>query len=315
LLGQPIIQHFKDFPTAIDAAAYAQAATNYARKVSSRAIAVYQVGSVRYPGLSDLDLLVVIRNPRIDNEQFFSIFNALPRNAHQLFLHQPFVVPYSCLECLRFTSHTKRKLLGGQDVASAIIPDNSQGEQWCRVFEGLCTYDSYFASIARTGAIRVRHMIAVASSLRFTLAQNDALLGTDAAIRYSVELDQLKLSILRDPMSHQVTLEIFDRFYHTFRTLEGVVRTRLALPMYQDLYEFGKQVLAAERDLPDVAPDWLRQRAETIASYHRALTALKMPYGNLFFLAAYEDRVTKFRQNRLTAKFLNAYYGLLARRA
>jgi len=278
--------------------------------VATRALAVYQVGNVRYPGLSDLDLLIVVSDSRADNQQFFSVYNSLPKRFQQLFLHEPFVVPYDCLDCMQFTSHTSMRLLGGRDLASGLLPDTSKGEQWCRLLEGLCTYHSYFAHVAKTATIRVRHMTAVASSMRFTLAQFDAIQGSELAAQYSRQLDTFRSAFLADYQSQTLASQVFEYFFEAFQALEQTLQTRLPLAPNEEPTDFAKRFLAGERALPEVSAPWLRRRSQAIARYHQALNRLKMPYGYLFFLAAYSDSVNPYRQSRLTAKYFNAYYGV-----
>lgn len=284
----------------------------YAQRVEARALAVYQVGNVKYPGLSDLDLLLIVRDAKLDNVQFFSVYRQLPKSFHGLFLHEPFIVPFDCLDILRFTTHTRRHLLRGDDLVSEILSESSSGETWCRLFEGLCTHQSFLVSVAKTATIRVRHMTAVANSLRFSLGFFDAIAATDLAATYGSKLDSLKQAMLADCLSRGVALQILEQYYDAFQNLTQLVRSRLTLSPQEDLITFGKQFLKGERDVLGVDATWVRQRYQAISKYHLALARLKVSYGYLFFLAAYEDSVVKYRQGGFTARWLNAYYRLLA---
>jgi len=308
LSSRPIVQQFTEFPTRIDLRLYAEAARLYATKVSGRAIAVYQVGSTNYPGLSDIDLLVVVRTPKLDNEQFFSVYRRLPQRTQLLFLHEPFIVPLDCVDVLRFTSHTRKHLLSGQDVAAAILHDNSTANAWCLLFEGLWTYQSYFALVSRTATIRVRFMTAVASALRFTLAQFDRIQRTDFAATYGAQIDVLREALMANPLSQTITLQIFDTFFDALQSLKRALRERLPLLAHEEPLEFGKRFLMGERKFDEVDSSWLYERAQSIARYHLALTQLKMSYGYLFFTAAYGDSIKRYQQHIVSAKWLNAYY-------
>lgn len=313
--NQPVVDRLKEFPTPIDTSVYEQAAALYAQRVGARALALYQVGNINYPGLSDLDLLLVVRDMRIDNVQFFSVYRRLPPRFHGLFLHEPFVVPLDCLDILRFTTHTRRQLLVGKDLASAITSESSGAEAWCRLFEGLCTHQAFLDNVRRTRIVRVRHMTAVANSLRFSIGFFDAIAATSWAKTYGSSLDTLKQSLLTDCLSEAVALQIFDHYYGTFQNLTVSIRERLSLPQTEDVVAYAKQFLRGDREVSGVDPEWARQRYQAIERYHAALARLKFSYGYLFFLAAYDDSVVKFRQDGFTARCLNGYYRLLAARS
>jgi len=310
LYSRPVIRSFKDFAKAIEPRLYAEAAALYAKRVAARAVAVYQVGNVNYPGLSDLDLLVVIEDRKMDNAQYFSVYRRLPKLFHDLFLHEPFILPKKCLAVLRFTSHARRQLLYGQDIAATIRHDVSPTEAWCRALEGLCTYDSFFALLSKSNGIRVRHLTAVGSSLRFTLRNLDMILGTDFATDYGRRFDALRKQLMADPKSETTSMSILCLFYDAFVKAGTTIRATLLQGTQRDLVAVAKQVLMGELKPKEVDSEYIADRFFMISEYHRGLQDLRMPYGYLFFLAAYSGTLPLYKQNGAVARFFNAYYRL-----
>src|ERR1700730_1580989 len=84
---------FKKMPHAATTEMYDEAVALYAQKIATRITALYRVGAMTFPGLSDIDLLVVVPHSRNDNNQFFNVFYRLPSRFHQLFRHHPSILP------------------------------------------------------------------------------------------------------------------------------------------------------------------------------------------------------------------------------
>lgn len=65
-------------------------------------ISVYQLGSTDYPGLSDIDLIIVLRDSSNNfNWEKYSIKN-LTKKERYLFMHEPFIVNRSIAENIKF---------------------------------------------------------------------------------------------------------------------------------------------------------------------------------------------------------------------
>ena len=93
-----------DLPEHATRGLYDEAISRYAAMVKGRAVGVHRVGNVRYPGLSDIDLLVVTEHEGVDNRYFFSALQRLPQRFHRLFLHEPFILPAWSLRVMRSTT-------------------------------------------------------------------------------------------------------------------------------------------------------------------------------------------------------------------
>jgi len=128
-----------DLPDPSTRGLYEEAISRYAAIVKSRAVGVHRLGDVRYPGLCDIDLLVVVEHEGLDNRYFFSALRRLPQRFHRLFLHEPFVLPAWSLRVLRYTTHRARKLIAGRDVLKPYTSSDEPAERWCRMLASYCS--------------------------------------------------------------------------------------------------------------------------------------------------------------------------------
>src|SRR5437588_7176865 len=95
---------FFNFPISIDRSTYDEAIARYVGAVEDRAVAIYQVGNISHPGLSDIDLVDVFAKPAWVNNQFFSPSFRLTRTFRPLFHHGPRFIPMACMDALEYSS-------------------------------------------------------------------------------------------------------------------------------------------------------------------------------------------------------------------
>ncbi len=301
--------NFSDLPTVLDRSLYDDAMRFYTAKIARRADAVYLIGNVTYPGLSDLDLLVVTSNKRADNAQYFSTFCRLPDRYRTVFHHDPLIVPSSHLEVLAYTTHAPKQLLAGKDVLAGMSFLDSPQERWCKLLEGYCTYAVYVHAIESAGRCPGRRLVAKASSLRFSLRQLDILSDTNVADAYAAEIDGVR-STYFDREPHAALSQIWSAFRTAYDGLTAKLRAVLPLADGQAPEDFARSVFDGTAQFDRISPQYVRERSAAIDRYHEELVRMGLPFGQAFFWEAHGGRGRIFRQSGVHNRVYRVKYRL-----
>ena len=275
-----------DLPKRAERADYDEAVARYAQMVKPRAIAVYQVGSVRYPGLSDVDLLVVTDRCSLDNRYFYSAMQRMPRRYLNLFLHEPFILPAWSLRVMRHTTHHAPHLIAGRDVVRQFVPSDEPDERWCRVLSGYCASAAFLQRTRADGTLKARMTIAVTSAFRFQLADAREAFGFEDG-GYAARVDALRAGFFERAQPERAVEEAFDLFCRAFEAFETRVRSHLNLGSGEDAPAAARAALCGDREMPALNREYAFARTRAIAGYHEELASMGFPYGDLFFVAAH----------------------------
>lgn len=297
-----------DLPRPAPAALYGAAILQYVRAIRSRAIAIYQVGNVRFPGLSDIDVLVVTDSAAADNRYFFSAFARLPQRYERLFLHEPFIVPANSARIVSHTSHSGARLLAGRDVlAPWLSVQPSKDERWCHMLESYCAYAAFAARCREQQHLRGRMTVAVASALRFLIRDANALLGHPLSVDYEARIDALRTGFFDgDPVAG--VLAAWELFCEGFEEVDAAVRRAIGCAPHEDAAAASRALLHGERTCENVQREFAFRRARSIAAYQGDLAAMGFPYGHLFFAAAFPSPVVPFAPHPVLGNLVrNAY--------
>lgn len=277
-----------DIPQPCNRELYDDAITRYAAMVKSRAIGVHQVGNVSYPGLSDIDLIVVTDHTALDNRFFFSALHRLPQRYHRLFLHEPFVLPAWSLRVMRHTTHYAPKLIAGRDVLQAFLPENESNERWCRMLESYCAYAAFALKVRRLRQLKGRETVAVASALRYLIADAAHLIPQSADPAYSAQIDDLRQSFFDegdDPVERiRMAWQMFARAFERF---DSSLCAHFRVRDTDEAVTKARALLSGEEACDDFEREYAFQRARDIGGYQHELASLGLPFGHLFFIAAY----------------------------
>lgn len=296
-----------DLPQPAARELYDEAIARYVNMVRRRAVAVYRVGNVRYPGLSDIDLLVVTDRKAFDGRYYFSALQRLPRRFLRLFLHEPFILPASSAEVMRHTTHYAPALLSGRDVVEAFPPCDTVAERWCRMLESYCSY-SIFAERVRTNEmLRGRFTIAVTSAFRYLLADAAKLFPDVDADEYAAEIDSIRAAFFESEYPQLLIQRAWERFAASLECFDSMLRERLGTHARMQTIERARSLLRGDvaSDLFDC--EYARQRAHTIHRYYDELRALEIPYGGLFFVAAHPEALRPIPETPVTTLVHNFY--------
>src|SRR6476646_9791357 len=102
----------EDLPLPVDPSLYQEAIVAYLERSYKYIDALYAFGQVRYPGLSDLDLLVVPKDSYLA-PLGLHLRGRLPRRFDPIIEHDVFVVPTSQLAACRCGLHSQFCLIYG----------------------------------------------------------------------------------------------------------------------------------------------------------------------------------------------------------
>lgn len=281
-----------DVPQAANRALYDEAITQYAQLVRPRARAIYHVGHVRYPGLSDIDLLVVTDRIGIDNRYYFSALHRLPRRFHSIFLHEPFILPAWSLRAVQYTTHYSPTLVAGRDVLHSYMPGGSQDERWCRMLEAYCSYAGFVARTQESGTLKGRLTVSVATAFCHTLADAAQLLAFDAQT-YAHDVDSIRSGFFErtDPASE--VRAAWDAFAASFERFDEHLRAWLGSADREATVAEARALVRGEETCDAFDREYAFRRARDIDGYHQELASLGFPYGHLFFIAAHPGAVRR----------------------
>jgi hypothetical protein len=297
----------RDIPRPIRREDYDEAIARYAKMVEGRAIATYRVGNVRYPGLSDLDLLVVTDRVAFDNRYFFSALQRMPRRLLPVFLHEPFILPAWCLDVLRHTTHYAPALVAGNDVARDLHPNDDAAERWCRMLESYCSYSTFAARVRNNDAVSGRLTVAVASALRYLLGDAAHLFAGIDVQAYAEEMDALRAHFFEHADSSDAVRYAWNLFAKHFDRYDALLRERLRISSAEDGVQSARALLNGEASNALFDSGYALRRARTIRAYYDGLRTLGFPYGSLFFIAAHPDGVRKLPQTAAATLVRNFY--------
>jgi len=305
---------FTDFPHRLDASMYDEAVERYGRAVSSRAVAVYQGGRVRFPGLSDIDLLVIVDDrPVWDNEEFFSPFVRLPRRFHELFHHRPHFVPRSCIDALSYstfayTSRTgadglvvdtgfRRRLIAGDDVIAKAWPSPNDSWYFCSLFETAIAARLRFDHYRASAHLSVRRLASMAATFRFPLRQLDELNGTAYEHAYSAIVDRARTELLdaRGDVSAAAGV-LFTLYAATLSAFERSIGELAQARPDEPAVHAAREILAGRRTIAAIDPAYFAARRAAIRSYFEGLRRTKISGLTIFVREPYRTEVRLYRQ-------------------
>jgi hypothetical protein len=318
----------------VDAKLYDEAIRRYTDGVSVRAAAVYQVGSVRFPGLSDIDMVVVVARPAWDNNQYFSPFLRLPRRLHFLFHHGPRIVPLLSIDAVDVSScghapssygtgsavdrfGSRRRLLLGTDVLGDRTPLGAD-DAWpkCRVLETAILFRAAVDDIRHAWSADVTRLVSRAAALRHPKRHLDDLLHSERDRHYEQSVDECRAMLMDEAATpaHRETVaqRILDLFIEQVERFEAGVRTVFGLEADADTVAAAREMLSGRMPIPGVDPSYVGRRHESMRAYHRAMRDFGFSYGSIFALKPYDGAYPMYRQSAFQHAVASAAYRLRA---
>lgn len=305
------------FPIRIGREVYDEAIARYVASVGDRCDAIYQVGNVAYPGLSDIDLVVVVSRPSWDNNQYFSPFVRLANPYRSLFHHQPRYIPSTCLDAIEYSScvhasvHARpadstrfgscRRLLFGSDAIGELAVDvTSFAWQRCRVLEIAFLLRRTSRELSSPTHVNVTKLVSRATALRYPMRHLHDLLGIrrdadydDAIDAYRTELLDAQTSPAQKHGAARAAAELLEGAIQRFET---GVRTLFGLRSDEDVSKSAAEMLAGLRPANGIDSTYLTARRTTMDRYHRELFAFRLTDGSIFATKPYNGTIKAYPQ-------------------
>lgn len=308
---------FCNFPEQIDRSVYEDAIAQYVSLVGDRAGAIYQVGNVNYPGLSDIDLVVVVNRPSWDNNQFFSPFLRLAAAYRPLFHHEPRFIPVTCMDALEFgscvhasstrstvepdTFGSRRRLIFGTDLLGERAVDvTSLAWQHCRVLETAFLFHRAFAGIMSGQNIDVVKLMSRATALRYPMRHLHDLLGLSRDVDFERRVDEARQSLLEPGRSvtenERTAASVLRILESASQRYESNIRTLFDMTKMENLMAAAAILLRGVRKTPGISSEYLVARHAAMRRYHDAQRQFRITGGSIFATKPYNGSVKPYTQ-------------------
>lgn len=269
-------------------ATYDAAVTEYAAYVRARAEAVYRIGCTAYPGLSAVELLVVARRGGMGSRHYFSALHRLPKRMAAVFVREPFIVPIDSRRIVEHARPGRFTLLAGRDVLHTIAPLQNCDERWCRTLESYCEYAAFIARTQETETLP-GHLTAWLS-LQFAdvLRQAASLIGgVSEALAYGSACAALATDAFTKDDGTEAVLGYWQLLGASFAQFEARLQEHLAPRDGRLTPAMARLLLQGEIVTDAFDAQYAFRRSREVAHYTAELTALGIPYGELFPREAY----------------------------
>ena len=309
---------FHNYPLPIAASVYTDAVSQYAAAVSSRASAIYQVGNVHYPGLSDIDLLVVVDRASWDNNQFFSPYIRLAQPYRALFHHEPRLIPADGMDALEFSScahasvddsthqapglnGSRRRLVLGADVLADRVADvASTAWQRCRVLEVAYLFHRALDNFESQVSVDVVKLMSRSTALRYPMRHLHDLLGLSRDVEYERAVDSTRALLLRRNLSDAERLaaveDIYARLATATRRFEANARALFGIRRNEEFSAVASDMLAGKRPAPGIDDAYLARRQAAARMFQAAQGRYCLGDGSIFATKPMNGSSQQYRQ-------------------
>ncbi len=288
----------ENLPLPVDRSLYQEAIDAYLDLSHKHVEALYAFGTVRYPGLSDLDVLVVPKDTYLA-PLHLHLRDRLPPRFDPIIEHEVFVVPKSHLQACRYIYPGPEgfRWVYGPDLLGNIARTSSLSTGLCETLEFVHNKLVFLANLRRTGVLNARSCIRVFNSHRYTVLRL-AGLGLMEENGYGTTFDALRAQLMAAPAAGLVV-----QMYRAFE--ESVTASARALISGLDLDPLPvSQVAAVSQGRVTVPFEGFqihdaRERAELLAAYLQELVRRNYWYGfpflgRLFPTPAANSRFERF---------------------
>lgn len=295
---------FINFPERLDRSVYDAAVTHYVDAVGSRASAIYHVGNVRYPGLSDIDLVVIVSRAAWDNNQFFSPYIRLGKQYAQLFHHEPRFLPDTVLDAITYSScvhassgpamdqvptvfGSRRTLVHGSDVLGTRAVDvTNESWQRCRLLETSFLFTRVARELEGEGAVDVVKLFSRATGLRYPMRHLHDILHMSRDRGYEKNVDDARARLL-DPIAttgekRRIAHDVLALLIAGTHRFEANIRSLFGIARHEALEPAVMSMLGGKRPTPGVETEYLEARRAATGRYHEEQRKFCLSAGSIF---------------------------------
>lgn len=295
----------ENLPKLVNRALYREATEMYLDRSFKYIESLYGFGSVRYPGISDIDLLVVPQE-RFLAPLKLSLLDRLPPRFDCILEHNVFVVPQAHIAAFAFAHAQNLELLFGRPTLDERAKDSSLAGRLCCELERLWSASTFVQQIEGQRFINATSSIRVFSALRHTIRCMAELAIADEG-SYGADIDD-QLGQFLKTRSEQHVLNMF----HIYKAAVTGCVARIAERLGIDATvaeQIKSLAWGIKSPLPGFRTEDVNRRNDTIANYHAALEKRNFYYGSMF-ISEFHPRVPpKSVLFRIVKKGIHAFSG------
>ena len=287
----------ENLPCPVDPSLYQEAAEAYLELSHKYIEALYVFGTTTYPGLSDLDFLVVPKAVYLA-PLHVHLRDRLPPRFDPIIEHEVFVVPEGQIAACRYMSPGPEgfRLVYGRDVLGGVTADGSAATTLCETLEYVHNKLVFLANLRRTGVLNARSCVRVFNSHRYNV-QRLAQLGLTEENGYGTTIDTLRTRLATAPAADVVV-----QMYHSFEKAVSSSASVLQSLLDVDPRSVG-QVAAVSQGRVTVPcarfhRHEARRRAEVLTAHLQDLVRRNYWYGFPFLARLFPSPPTNSRLER-----------------
>jgi hypothetical protein len=287
----------ENLPCPVDPSLYQEAAEAYLELSHKYIEALYVFGTTTYPGLSDLDLLVVPKDVYLA-PLHVHLRDRLPPRFDPIIEHEVFVVPEGQIAACRYMRPGPEgfRLVYGRDVLGGVTVDGSAVTTLCETLEYVHNKLVFLANLRRTGVLNARSCVRVFNSHRYN-TQRLAQLGLTEENGYGTTIDALRTQLATAPAA-DVIVQMYRSFEKAVSSSASVLQALLDV----DPRSVG-QVAAVSQGRVTVPcarfhMHEARKRAEALTAYLQDLVRRNYWYGFPFLARLFPSPSTNSRLER-----------------
>lgn len=284
----------ENLPHPVDRSLYQEATDAYLQLSHKYIEALYVFGTATYPGLSDLDFLVVPKDVYLA-PLHVHLRDRLPPRFDPIIEHEVFVVPEGHIAACRYVNPGPEgfRLVYGRDVLGGVTADSCAATGLCETLEHVHNKLVFLANLRRAGVLNARSCVRVFNSHRYN-TQRLAQLGLMEENGYGTTIDSLRTQLAAAPAADVVV-----QMYRAFEKAVSSSACVLQLLLDVDPRSVG-QVAAVSQGRVTVPcarfqMDEARERAEALTAYLQELVRRNYWYGFPFLARLFPSPSTNSR--------------------
>jgi hypothetical protein len=295
--------HVENLPLPLDRCLYQEAVDTYLEHAHRHLEAVYLFGNIGFPGLSDLDLLVVPKDSYLA-PLHLSLRDRLPRRFDPILEHDVFVVPLSQLGACRYRLTPPFTLVYGRDVLAGMTADTSVTTRVCDALEATNNMLGYVAQLRRIGVLNAQSCTRVFNSQRYKIRRLVDL-GVMEEDGYGEAIDTLRARYMAEPSAGCV-LDMCRLFERSVAACARALGASLSL----DVASFDRVASVSYGQVPVPFEGFeigdARRRAGVIAGYRQELVSRNYWYGFWFFPRMFPAAAARAPWHRIVFRLLRS---------
>jgi len=265
---------YYNYPKPVPISCYYSEIDRYIKDVSNvdDVIAIYSMGTIKCPGISDIDLIVVTKD-NVKNSHRLSVFNKKYDN--NLFIHDVIVISERVFKYLHYIFYASnlRKLWKRPNSGDLVVHKVPKREQALSIVLDFTEARLFeFQLLFRTRQVSVRQWLTRIESFRHTTKLIAVLLGSDNRYRYKQVLADL--AEIREMWSKEgrfelnffrmLLLKTANAFLDILTDIADVPELAGSFPIFKSRIVIHNKIITFSKNI----------------SYHAAFKEIRIPFKN-----------------------------------